>query len=237
MLKKIENNCSDKKNFVFKILFIVITIIFTLYVIFDLVYFEHAHKNYINNIYDISVKEDDNFIFLGDSITESYNLNEFYEGLPVVNSGIGGNTTEDILSSMDERVYRYNPTKVFLLIGVNDLGSGKSVDYIYNNILKIVSEIKKNRSLAKIYVESVFPINDSDDEKIVEINVKNSDIDKLNKKLKNHFKDSDVVYIDVNSKLRDDENRLKLEYTKEGLHISSLGYLKITKILLPYLND
>ena len=33
-----------------------------------------------------------NYLFLGDSITDYYDLDKFYEGLPVVNSGISGNT-------------------------------------------------------------------------------------------------------------------------------------------------
>ena len=76
--------------------------------------------------------EDDytNYLFLGDSITDFYDLDKYYEGLPVVNSGISGNTTEDILNDMKNRVYNYNPSKVFLLIGTNDLIHDISVDEI-----------------------------------------------------------------------------------------------------------
>lgn len=179
----------------------------------------------------------ENIVFLGDSITEQYDLEKYYANMSIVNSGISGNTTDDILSNMYERVYRYNPTKVILLIGVNDLGSGKTVDSVYQNILKIISEIKENRPSTKIYVESIYPINDSTNEKIEKICVNNKDISELNKKLKNHFVNNDVEYIDINEKLKDDDGRLKLEYTKDGLHITELGYSKITKILLPYLKN
>ena len=63
-----------------------------------------------------------NYLFLGDSITEFYHLEDYYdEKLYVVNSGISGNSTYNILDDMYNRVYKYNPTKVFLLIGTNDL--------------------------------------------------------------------------------------------------------------------
>ena len=88
-------------------------------------------------------KEDyTNYLFLGDSITDFYDLDKYYDGLPVVNSGISGNTTEDILNDMKNRVYDYNPSKVFLLIGTNDLIHDIGVDDIISNIEKIISEIK-----------------------------------------------------------------------------------------------
>ena len=73
------------------------------------------------NPYEVVYESDDNFLFLGDSITDFYPLEEYYDNLPVVNSGISGNKTTDILNDMETRVYQYNPTKVFLLIGTNDL--------------------------------------------------------------------------------------------------------------------
>ena len=54
-----------------------------------------------------------NYLFLGDSITDFYDLDEYYKDLPVVNSGVSGNTTADILNDMKNRVYNYNPSKYF----------------------------------------------------------------------------------------------------------------------------
>lgn len=228
----------SKKNTLVIYINIILVLFLIIYISIDLSLYNHREKKTINNIYDIEINPNDNFVFLGDSITERYHLDEFYEDLPVVNSGVGGNTTDDILASMNERVYQYNPTKVFILIGINDLKHEKSVDYIYNNIKKIVYDIRKNRPKAKIYVESIYHINDSDDGKINPESIKNrnnSDIDKINKKLKRKFKDTEVTYIDVNKGLLDNEKRLKLEYTEDGVHLTSLGYIKVTKILLPYL--
>ena len=118
---------------------------------------EELADNKINNIYDIKVKSNDNFVFVGDSITEQYNLEEFYEKLPTVNSGVGGNKTNDILYDIENRVYKYNPTKVLLLIGINDIIDNKNEKEIFDNINKIISNIQENRSLTKIYIESIYP--------------------------------------------------------------------------------
>lgn len=193
---------------------------------------KNKKDNTIKNIYDINVKSDDNFVFLGDSITEQYNLKEYYENIPTVNSGVGGNITRNILDDMENRVYKYNPTKVILLIGINDIASSIEVNDVFNNITTIINEIKENRSEAKIYVESLYPSRK--DFNGTEYNDK---INQLNEKLEKKYKDTDVVYIDINSHLKGNDGQLKKEYTTDGLHLNTQGYIKVTKLLLPYLND
>ncbi len=181
----------------------------------------------------------ENIVFLGDSITDFYDLDKYFYDYNVVNSGINGNNTLDILKNMQERVYRYNPTKVVLLIGTNDLLRDTSNEEIAKNINKIIVEIKKNRPLAKIYLESIYPVNDTNNSKIdhnMVHNRKNEDIKELNKMIKKIAKDENVTYIDMYSLLEDSDGNMKIEYTKEGLHMSGDGYKVITKTLKEYLS-
>ena len=202
------------------------------------VFFYSAYYKKVEVVKNVT---DENIVFLGDSLTDYYDLDEYFgTSYNLVNSGKGGNTTDDILSDMKERVYRYNPSKVFILIGINDMKKQKSNDYIYNNIIKIVNEIKKNRKCAEIYVESLYPINESNDERISRqsiVNRSNKKIDEINSRLKKTFNKSDVHYIDINSKLKDEENNMKIEYTKEGVHLSKEGYEKVTKLLIRYIEE
>ena len=48
--------------------------------------------------------KDNNYLFLGDSITDFYDLEKYYPGLPVVNSGINGNSVYDILDNIKKCV-------------------------------------------------------------------------------------------------------------------------------------
>ncbi len=181
---------------------------------------------------------DDNYLFLGDSITDFYDLDKYYEGLPVVNSGISGNRTTDILDDMKNRVYGYNPSKVFLLIGVNDYLDDKSDDEIVNNIKKIIELIMENRPYAKIYLESIYPVNKTDNDKISLSMVSSRDNERIvqtNKKLKQYCDEKKITYIDLYSKLVDDEGNLKLDYTKEGLHLSDEGYKVVTEEISKYI--
>lgn len=53
--------------------------------------------------------QDENIVFYGDSITEGYNVKEFFDEYCVVNSGISGNVTKDLIDRIDPDLYDYNP--------------------------------------------------------------------------------------------------------------------------------
>ena len=215
----------------------VIVIMFIIIIIMLILLLTKDNTNFTNP-YEVKFDANDNFLFLGDSITELYPLEEYYDNLPVVNSGISGNKTTDILNDMKTRVYQYNPTKVFLLIGTNDLNSTDEdiVDVTFDNIKKIVNEIKENRSDATIYVESVYPVNSVIENNVV-TNRTNKKVKELNKKLSNYCDEESCEYINLYDDLIDEEGNLKTEYTEDGLHLNSLGYVVITRELLPYLNE
>lgn len=178
-----------------------------------------------------------NYLFLGDSITEFYNLEDYYdEKLFVVNSGISGNSAYHILDDMYNRVYKYNPTKVFLLIGTNDL-SHRTDEEIVNNIFEIVSLIHKHRKKAEVYVESIYPVNNvtEDNDIVIDWMVGDRDnerIKNINKILKENSKKYEYTYLDFYSKLEDENGLLKLDYTIDGLHISDEGYKLITNEIM-----
>ncbi len=223
---------SSKKIVIFLILVILLLSGFLAY---HFVTFDHSEPRVETKIEEV-VPE--NIVFLGDSITDFYDLDKYYEGYHVVNSGINGNQTDDILGDMNERIYQYNPSKVFILIGTNDLQHEKSVDEIIDNIKKIVEGIEENRPQTQIYIESIYPINNTDNEKIDQDMVgrrTNEDIKEINDKLESYCKEKNITYIDLYNLLVDDEDNLKEEYTNEGLHISDEGYEVITEKIKEYL--
>ena len=175
-----------------------------------------------------------NYLFLGDSITEYYDLGKYFIDLPVVNSGISGDTTDDILSNMKERVYDYNPSKIFLLIGTNDLEIDKSVDEVVDDIKEIVKGIKDNRPKAEIYIESVYPVNSDINEDLVDKR-ENEDIIAINEELEEYAEEENLTYIDIYNLLVTEDGVLNTEYTKDGLHLNDKGYDVVTKTLEKYL--
>lgn len=178
-------------------------------------------------------------LFLGDSITEQYDLENYFHNDDYINGGRGGNATGDILEQMKERVYDYNPAKIFLMIGTNDgMTSDLEDNQAIKNIEKIISDIQVTLPNTKLYVESILPVNDSDDEKIDHDMVRdrsNDNIKEMNQQIQDLCNEYQVTYINLYDKLIDDEGNLKLEYTREGLHMSDEGYQVITKELKKFL--
>lgn len=185
------------------------------------------------------MRKSENIVFLGDSITDWYPLEEIYGDLPIVNSGVAGYETHDILERLDDMVYKYNPTKVFILIGTNDLkykDEDENEEEIAQNIEKIIKNIQKNRSNAKIYVQSIYPVNKEIKNDYTEER-NNDEIIEVNKMIKEYCEENNVNYIDMFNALADDNGNFSEDYTKDGLHPTDLGYAKITVELLKYIYE
>ena len=170
---------------------------------------------------------DDNYVFLGDSIFQRYNLEKFYEDMPVINSGISGNKTTDILNNMEERVYKYNPSKVILMIGTNDYSSISNEDTV-KNIGKIIDGIKENRKYAEIYVQSIYPVNKNVNNGVSVDGRNNEDIRTMNEGIKKLCEEKEVTYMNIHDLLTDEDGNLKEEYTGDGLHLNDSAYTVVT---------
>lgn len=183
----------------------------------------------------------ENIVFFGDSITDFYDLEKFYPDLPVVNSGISGNQTKDLLAELENRVSIYNPTKIFILIGTNDIAFTElSNKEIVDNIKKIVKLINKDRPKAKIYIESIYPISKEENEVVQSGMVgrrENKRIKEINKMLKEMCDKEKLPYINLYKLLVNEDDNLVTKYTEDGLHMSDEGYEVITKELLKYINN
>ena len=193
------------------------------------------------NVSDLQEKNKNytNYLFLGDSITDFYDLDKYFNDYKVVNSGISGNQTSDIYKDIKKRAYVYNPSTIFLLIGTNDLEHDVSNEDIIKNIKNIIKSLNENLPNATVYLESIYPINNEKDSKINHSSVgkrKNKDIVLINSELKQYCNDKNCTYLDMYSLLEDKDGNLKLEYTKEGLHMSDKGYEVITKELKKYMH-
>lgn len=227
MLKK-------KIKFEFNIWFYALLAVLLISIIFDLILFDNNEKETVKYV------TDQNIVFFGDSITEGYKVEEFFPDTYVINSGISGNQSNQLLERIEGDVYAYNPSKVFILIGINDMNHSVSQEEILNNIQKIINGIKINRKYTKIYIESIYPINRNmfDDIKYgFNKEVTNDKIKEINLKIKNICEENDITYVDVYSSLTDEDGNLKSAYSKEGLHLTDLGYFKVTKVLEKYISE
>ena len=169
-----------------------------------------------------------NYVFLGDSLVANYDIFSFFPDLKLVNSGHGGDRTQDILDQMYERVYRYNPSDVIIELGTNDINDNHTPEEIAKNLIQIIEGIQEYNPGSNIYIESIYPSRESWGE--TDNNQRREDTNAL---IKEYCQTHKAVYIDTYNALREEDSRkIKEEYVKDGLHLNDKGYEVVTKILL-----
>jgi len=148
-------------------------------------------------------------ILLGDSITE---LNPFKHE-KVINLGVYGNTTMDIISRING-ISEFNCKKVILKVGINDILKGFSLKKSSEYYRKIFHTLRQH--FKKIIVLSILPIEDRS-----KINMK---VRKLNRIIEENAKINNFNFIDLHYLFCDEKLNLKSEYSIDGIHLSPKGY-------------
>lgn len=178
-------------------------------------------------------------VFLGDSLTEFFRIEEFFHAHNPYNRGIAADTSADVLERLQTNVIDLKPRKVFLQIGTNDLNSIKKnrKETTVANIKTILTKLRENLPEAEIFFISLYPVNRKAKffSPFFVGKRKNEDIVVINSEIKSFCKQNSFLYIDVYSHLLDEKGNLDANYTFEGLHLNFEGYRKIAEILKPHL--
>lgn len=167
-------------------------------------------------------------VFLGNSITENGDWNELFKNKRIVNRGIGGDVCFGLLNRLDE-VISSKPEKVFLMIGINDIGRSVPIDVIGEKVREILQNLKKESPKTQLVLQSVLPIN----EKVIWYDYmknKSDQIVLLNKRLEEVASEENIRYLDLYSEFADENGQLLPEYTADGIHLSAAGYLQWRKV-------
>lgn len=168
---------------------------------------------------------------LGNSITAEGEWAELFQNTDIINRGVIGDGTGDILERLDPIVASH-PRKIFLLVGVNDLmflPLSKIEDFYEKIVARIVSETPTTQ----LYLESILPIHND----LRRNGMKNEDIDALNKAIEQLANKYHLTYIDLNSKLKNREGSLQTELSLDGIHLNGEGYLILKKNLEAFINN
>ena len=182
------------------------------------------------------IKTNENtIVFLGNSITQVGKWQELIPHKEVINKGISGDITTGVLARIEDCLSA-KPAKIFVMIGINDLKIGKSLDSITANQLKIIEKIKRLSPRTKIYMQSTLPVNEGMLASIYK-RLNNADIIKMNAALKFVCKQKKIRYIDLHPIMIDENGQLKKSLSTDGLHLKPeayfnwVNYLKSNKFL------
>lgn len=164
----------------------------------------------------------DRVVFLGDSITEFGRWEEFFPDLPVVNRGIGGNTTTDVLDRLDTAIVR--PRTVSLMIGTNDLHGPRStrdITGIAARTQQIVRRIRAAAPETRLLVNSVLPRSP----------LWAPRVRALNHLYRNIADEEGIEFVDLWPSYADDQGGLHKAFTSDNLHLTIPGYQPWVAIL------
>lgn len=189
--------------------------------LFDTIGFIPEHYPQRIAVFEKEPVETGPIIFLGNSITEMGNWKQLLNDTSVLNRGISGDITFGILKRLDDVIKR-QPSKVFLLIGINDIGKDIPDAVIADNIRKIVREIKKGSPSSKIYVENIMPVN-PDVPNFPQHYDKQQHVLGTNKLIKKVTAELHVPYVNIHDLFTDSKGRLDAKYTADGLHLTATG--------------
>jgi lysophospholipase L1-like esterase len=165
-------------------------------------------------------------VFLGNSITEYGDWRKLIGDSGAVNRGIAADNSFGVLDRLDEVISRH-PRKLFLEIGINDIGQGIPVSVIENNIYSIVKRVKAGSPGTSVYVVSILPTNSDVRQEYPELYGKNGMVEQLDYGLRLHSTSATngFGYIDLQRQVRTGDGDLDRRFARsDGLHLNAAGY-------------
>lgn len=173
-------------------------------------------------------------IFLGNSITDGGEWAELFSNPNCKNRGISGDTYDGVLERLDP-ITCGHPAKVFLMIGINNISRGHSIDSIAEGNRQIIRQIHRDSPDTRIYLQSTLPVSDYYG-KFQGHTARWADIAPLNALLRQVAEDEGVTFIDLYSQfVNPSTGMMDITLTNDGLHLLGPAYNKWRDIVLPYI--
>ena len=170
-------------------------------------------------------------VFLGDSLTESFDLQKHFGRNDLRNRGMSGDLTDHVLYRLEE-ITNARPAKVFIMIGINDITQGYEPDHILANITRILNEFKEKSPVTRLFVQSILPINHH--KLFLEKSI-NADIYRFNLRLKSLCENLQVTFLDFHTDFLNNVGEMDEKFTYDGVHLSETGYIHWAGLLQNYL--
>lgn len=171
-------------------------------------------------------------VFLGDSITDGWSLEQYFTGRPFYNRGISGQITGQMLGRTMPDVINLRPAVMVVLGGTNDLARGVSDSTIRSN-LESIGMLAESANVFPI-MASVLPVNDyrAEEHPRFRRTILRSPerIAGLNRWLKTTCSSRGWMFLDYHSAMVDADGRLRQDLSDDGLHPNEEGYKTMARV-------
>jgi lysophospholipase L1-like esterase len=165
-------------------------------------------------------------IFLGDSITDGWDLAKYFPGQPYINRGIGGQTTPQMLIRFRSDVIDLQPKVLIILAGTNDIAgnTGLMTPGEIEGNLKSMTELAHIHGI-RVVLSSLTPVNNYTERSKLFFPLRPPEqILELNRWIKDYAAQNGCTYLDYFSAMVDDKGLLKADLSEDGLHPNDRGY-------------
>jgi lysophospholipase L1-like esterase len=171
-------------------------------------------------------------VFIGSSTIRFWDtLAQDFPGEPVINRGFGGSELADSTHFAPRILFPYEPRKVFLRAGGNDLANGKSVEQVFADFKEFANTVHARLPAAKIYYISWSPSilrwRQHDKEK------------ELNSLVAGYIADKPYLrYIETYDLPLGADGKPRAELLRfDGLHFNHAGYKLLAARVRPYVYE
>jgi len=170
-------------------------------------------------------------LFFGDSITWGFPLQHFFPNISILNKGIPGDSIWGMYTRLDEDVFRYSPRRVFTMAGIN--GIAEDENWIVEAFKFLCLKIRA-RGIEVVHC-SMTPLREPDKWDRFQFMDK---IQRINSAMKNFALAELDGFVDYYSATVDETGQLGQDCAApDGTHITIPGYIRMAKVLRPYLLD
>ncbi|SDS86646.1 Lysophospholipase L1 [Maribacter dokdonensis] len=187
--------------------------------------FGQVENVFTKEVKDITAKYDsiwdsskETIVFTGSSSVRLWRkLQEEFPNHQIINSGFGGSQASDLLYFIDELILSYNPKKVFIYEGDNDLWAKKRPADVLDTTADIIRRIKAKNASTQVILISAKP-------SISRWKIRGK-YKRLNRKMERFTQDDpNLFYVDVWKPMLN-KRKLKTDiFIEDGLHMNQKGY-------------
>ena len=165
----------------------------------------------------------DRVVFVGDSITEGWKLEQSFPDEPYINRGISGQTSSQILLRFRQDVIDLHPKVAVILAGTNDLAENTgptTLTQIEGN-LQSMAQLSRANHIAVILCSVLPSVNYWWHPQLPDPAAR---IVALNRWLEAYAAKEHYVYVNYYAPMKDAAGGLRHDLSPDGVHPSAAGY-------------
>lgn len=171
-------------------------------------------------------------VFAGSSSIRMWdNLQDYFPGQNIVNTGFGGSQMSDLLYYYKPLILNYKPKKIFIYEGDNDIAAGESTGQIMDDTRALIEKISRDLPETHIFLIAAKP-------SLSRWTLKN-EYEALNKQYKKlAAKTENVTFVDIwTAMLNEEGNPRKELFLEDKLHMNKKGYDVWADLIRKYLEN